>query len=110
MTSGSETVREAHRSDDRKADWLRQRVIGNKPANVGDGPHYSSDKAGQNHVGVNTRFVFHGGAVDQQVDCTGYKDTSEVSEHVVHAYTQTYARSELPPEILQCYCKIYICT
>lgn len=81
----------ADRCDDRKADWLWQQVVGNEPANIGDGPHGATDEGRQDHFGINTRLVLHCDTVDEHEDCAGDDDPGEMSKHVVHTYT--YATS-----------------
>ena len=82
----------ANRGDDGKADWLWQQVVGNEPANIGDGPHGTRQEARQDHLRINARLVFHCYTVDKHVDSTCDEDPSEMSKHVVHTYAQ--ARSE----------------
>ena len=64
-------MRKTNRSDDGKADWLRERVVGDEPANVSYAPHDSRREARQDHRRVNTRPIPHCSGVDEQIDCAG---------------------------------------
>jgi len=91
-TTQNRTTKAADRRDDRKADWLWQQIVGNEPANVGDGPHDARQEARQDHRRINTRLVLHCDGVDQHVDGAGDKDPSEMSKHIVHTYSCTAHR------------------
>lgn len=103
-----------HRSDNREADNRRQCVIGNKPTDVGNGPHHTGNETRQNDSRVDTRTIAHHDTVNGHERRARGQDSAEVSEHIVetwrrhkvyswrHHYTQKVADQQSSRVIQEC--------